>query len=88
MRVKDLYIKKMPTQTGFPKSHLLRYPGVHHLAESPFMTSPGMGCKRAFVDTLWHTSGNEVAVKSLMSLCLIGGYPSFGHDLTEMIASQ
>ena len=34
------------------------------------------------MDTLWHTSDNRAAVKSLISLCLIDGYPPLGHDST------
>ena len=44
------------------------------------MTSPVMGCRGGSVDTLWHTSDKRAAVKSLISLCLIDGYPPLGHD--------
>ena len=46
------------------------------------MTSPVMGCKCGYVDTLWHTSDKRAAVKSLISLCLIDGYPPLRHDST------
>ena len=34
------------------------------------------------MDTLWHTSNKRAAVKSLISSCLIDGYPPLGHDST------
>ena len=48
------------------------------LADAPERGSPVMGCRCGSMQTSLHTSDRRLAVRSLISLCLIDGKPPFG----------
>ena len=50
------------------------------LADAPERCSPVMGCRCGSMQTSLHTSDRRLAVRSLISLCLIDGKPPFGQD--------
>ena len=50
------------------------------LAEVADKCSPEIGCRCGSVQTSLHTSDSRLAVRSLISLCLIEGNPPFGQD--------
>ena len=43
------------------------------MAEAPVSNSPVTGWRDGSMDTLWQTSDNKLAVRSLTSLCLMVG---------------
>ena len=47
------------------------------LEEAPWRTSLDTGCS---IQTSWHTSIRRLAVRSLISSCLIDGKPPFGQE--------
>ena len=49
---------------------------------APERCSPVIGCKCGSMQTSLHTSDKRLAVKSLISLCLIDGKPPLGQDKT------
>ena len=50
------------------------------LEVAPMRTSPVIGCRSGSMQTSLQTSVRRLAVRSLISLCLMDGKPPFGQD--------
>ena len=78
IRTSKYVLSNQPPQK--PLAAMSRHASSWVLAVAPARTPPVIGCRSGSMQTSLQTSGRRLAVRFLISLCLMGGKPPLGQN--------